>query len=46
MKLSIQNPAITSYPGRAYIFAVFQGNPYINPWLMENFIQTESLFIT
>lgn len=40
--LPIRYPTITSYPGRAYLYAVAEGNDKIYPWLMENFIQTES----
>lgn len=40
--LPVKYPTITSYPGRAYLYAIAEGNNKIYPWLMENFIQTES----
>ena len=41
--LQLEYPTITSYPGRAYYFAIMEKDVRIYPWLMENFIQTESL---
>lgn len=43
--LPISYPTITSFPGRANIYAISENNKQINPWLMENYIQTESLYI-
>lgn len=43
--LPISYPTITSYPGRANIYAISEENSFIKPWLMENYIQTESLYM-
>lgn len=43
--LPITYPTITSYPGRANIYAISENNEQVVPWLMENYIQTESLFM-
>lgn len=40
--LPLEYPTITSYPGRAYCYAIMEKDIRIYPWLMENFIQTES----
>lgn len=43
--LPITFPTITSYPGRANVYAISENNPSIRPWLMEHYIQTESLYM-
>ena len=43
--LPITYPSITSYPGRANVYAISENNSSIRPWLMENYIQTESLYM-
>lgn len=43
--LPITYPTITSYPGRANIYAISENNAQVIPWLMENYIQTESLYL-
>lgn len=43
--LPISYPTITSYPGRANIFAISEKNNIVKPWLMENYIMTESLYM-
>lgn len=42
--LPITMPTITAYPGRAHLCAILEGNNRYTPWLMENYIQTESLY--
>ena len=42
--LQIAYPTITSYPGRANFYAITETDNRIFPWLMERYIQTESLF--
>lgn len=37
-------PIVTSYPGRANLFAIEQQFPNLSVWMMERFIDTESLF--
>lgn len=43
--LPITYPSITSYPGRANVYAISENNSSIRPWLMEHYIQTESLYM-
>ena len=45
ISLPISYPTITSFPGRADIYAISESNQSIIPWLMENYIQTESLYM-
>jgi len=42
--ISLSYPTITSYPGRANLCALLEGEPNSLSWVMENFIQTESLY--
>lgn len=43
--LPISYPSITSFPGRANIYAISEHNPVIRSWIMENYVQTESLYL-
>lgn len=42
--LPINYPIATSYPGRANLFAIEEEYPNLSAWMMERFINTESLF--
>lgn len=43
--LPISYPSITSFPGRANIYAISENDPVARSWIMENYVQTESLYI-
>lgn len=43
--LPISYPSITSFPGRANIYAISENDPVIKSWIMENYVQTESLYL-